>query len=265
MPEAVGVRLRPAERMSLFATGGLELKEGDQVVVETARGLELGRVVQGPHQVDPEKPDELPPVLRKTSLQDLQQAQTYRSREREALMQARATAARLQVTMKLQAARYSLDGRLTLFFTADGRVDFRELVRALASQFHTRIELRQVGPRDETKVLGGLGCCGLPLCCAQWLIEFAPVSIRMAKEQELSLNQVKVSGQCGRLLCCLAYEAGQYRELRRLLPAKGTRVSTPLGEAKVTGGNPIKETVLVQLESGATVEVPRDQVSPVKP
>ena len=167
--------------------------------------------------------------------------------------------------MRILTAEYTLDGKLTFYFSAEERVDFRELVKELAGRFHTRIELRQIGPRDETKILGGIGACGLPLCCARWLTEFAPVTIRMAKEQGLALNPPKISGVCGRLLCCLAYEIGNYREVRRKLPAKGKKISTAMGPAKVLETNPLKETVKVELEGGTVVEIPLAQLEPGVP
>ena len=266
MPQAVGVRFRPAGKVYLFDTAGLELVEGDQVVVETVRGQELGFVVQGPREVPGEERGEsLKPVLRLATPPDLERAQSLRSQEKEVLIQARQAARRLGVPMKILTAEYTLDGKLTIYFTAEERVDFRELVRELAGRFHTRIELRQIGPRDETKILGGIGACGLPLCCARWLTEFAPVTIRMAKEQGLALNPPKISGVCGRLLCCLAYEIENYREVRRKLPAKGKKISTPMGPAKVVETNTLKETVKVELEGGAVVEIPLAQLEPGVP
>jgi cell fate regulator YaaT (PSP1 superfamily) len=164
--------------------------------------------------------------------------------------------------MKLLSAEYNLDGsRLTFFFSAAERVDFRELVRELSKRFKIRVELRQVGSRDESKLMGGFGRCGRPLCCMSYLSEFSPVSIRMAKEQGLSLNPMRISGVCGRLLCCLGYECEQYRVMKEKLPKEGQRVSIPMGIASVVGGNPLKETVLVELESGARVELPLSEVT----
>jgi len=172
---------------------------------------------------------------------------------------------RLSLPMKLLSAEYNLDGnRLTIFFGAEERVDFRELVRELASRLKTRVELRQVGPRDEAKLVGGFGRCGRQLCCARFLTEFAPVSIRMAKEQSLPLNPMKISGICGRLLCCLVYENELYHEMKVKFPREGQRVSTPLGIASVVGVNLLKETVLVQLESQAAVELPVSKVTAIE-
>jgi cell fate regulator YaaT (PSP1 superfamily) len=167
--------------------------------------------------------------------------------------------------MKLLLAEYNLDGsRLTFYFSAEERVDFRELVKELTGRFKTRVELRQVGPRDEAKLIGGFGRCGRQLCCASFLSEFAPISIKMAKEQDLPLNPLKISGVCGRLLCCLSYESKQYHSLKAKLPKVGQRVSTSKGKASVVGINTLKETVVVELEGETTVELPSSEVSPLE-
>jgi cell fate regulator YaaT (PSP1 superfamily) len=164
--------------------------------------------------------------------------------------------------MKLLSAEYNLDGsRLTVYFSAAERIDFRELVRELASHLKIWVEMRQTGPRDEAKLIGGLGRCGRPLCCASFLSEFAPVSIRMAKEQSLPLNPMKISGCCGRLMCCLVYENEQYHIMNEKLPKKGQQVSTAMGVARVIGGNPLKETVLVELENEVTAELPLSEIT----
>ena len=164
--------------------------------------------------------------------------------------------------MKLVSAEYNLDGsRLTFYFTAEERVDFRELVRELTAFFKTRIELRQIGPRDQAKMVGGLGRCGRPFCCGSFLTEFTPVSIKMAKEQDLPLDPMKISGVCGRLQCCLAYESAQYREAKALMPKRGQPVETPSGKGMVIGGNPLKETVQVELENQTQEEFPLQQVT----
>jgi cell fate regulator YaaT (PSP1 superfamily) len=164
--------------------------------------------------------------------------------------------------MKLISAEYNLDGNhLSFFFSAEERVDFRELVRELTGRFKIRVELRQVGPRDGAKLIGGFGRCGRPLCCMSFLGEFAPVSVKMAKEQNLPLNPMKISGTCGRLLCCLVYENEQYRNMKEKMPKEGQQVSTPMGVVSVVGSNPLKETVLVELESKATVELPLSEVT----
>jgi len=262
MTEVVGVRFKRAGKIYYFDPGGIELNVGDWVVVETGRGLELGRVVISPKQVlSSEITEPLKPVLRKASEEDIRQREELRVREKEALKQCQEMIARLSLPMKLLAAEYNLDGtRITFFFSAEGRVDFRELLKELTATLKSRIELRQVGPRDEAKFYGGIGKCGRPLCCTTYLAEFSPVSVRMAKEQDLPLNPMKISGVCGRLLCCLSHECEQYRAMKQKLPPIGQLVTTPMGVATVVGGNPLKETVVVQLESQATVELPAEEV-----
>ncbi|MEE9202473.1 MAG: regulatory iron-sulfur-containing complex subunit RicT [Dehalococcoidia bacterium] len=258
MVQVVGVRFRRTGRIYSFKALD-EVVVGDEVVVQTERGPELGTVVTPP--TERENGESLRPVLRRATEEDREAASSCCHRAGGALEEARRQVARLGLPMKMLGAEYSLDGsRLTLYFSAEGRVDFRDLVRELASIFHTRIEMRQVGPRDESKILGGIGQCGQELCCHRWLTEFTPVSIRMAKEQDLALNPLKISGLCGRLLCCLSYEMGQYIQAREKLPRRGQRVLTPMGPAQVVGGNPLKETVTVRLESEAVVEVPLSQV-----
>lgn len=262
MTEVVGVRFKRAGRVYYFDPAGIEINLGEWVVVETARGLEVGRVVISPKQViASEITEPLKAVLRKATEEDLRQREEFKGKEREALERCQEMIAQHDLPMKLIAAEYNLDGtRLTFSFSAEGRVDFRDLLKELTATFKTRIELRQVGPRDEAKLLGGFGRCGRPLCCTTYLSEFNPVSIRMAKEQDLPLSPMKISGVCGRLVCCLGYECEQYRFMRRKLPPVGLRVKTPVGLATVVGGNPLKETVVVQLESEATVELPVAEV-----
>jgi len=203
-------------------------------------------------------------VVRKAEAEDITRAQEFDSKEEEAVTECGKLITKLNLPMKLLSAEYNLDGsRLTFLFSAGERVDFRELVRELTNRFKLRVELRQVGPRDEAKLMGGFGRCGRPLCCMSFLSEFAPVSIRMAKEQNLPLNPMKISGVCGRLLCCLVYESEQYHTMKGKLPKEGQQVSTPMGEARVVGGNLLKETVIVELESGATVEFPLGEVSTI--
>ncbi len=263
MAEIVGIRFKRAGRVYYFDPAGIDLEVDEYVVVKTARGLELGRVVISPKQVlASEVTGELKPVVRRAEPEDIERAQEFEDREGEALAECGKLIAKLGLPMKLLSAEYNLDGsRLTFFFSATERVDFRELVRGLNSRFKIRVELRQLGPRDEAKLIGGFGRCGRPLCCMNFLTEFSPVSIRMAKEQDLPLNPMKISGVCGRLLCCLAYEGEQYHIMREKLPKQGQRVSTPLGAARVVGGNPLKETVLVELESQATVELPLSEIA----
>ncbi len=263
MAEIVGVRFKRAGRVYYFDPADIELKVSDHVVVKTTRGLELGQVVIAPEQVlasEVETP--LKPVVRKAEPEDIERAQEFKENEREALSECGKLIAKLNLPMKLLSAEYNLDGsRLTFFFSAAERVDFRELLRELAKRFKTQVQLRQVGPRDETKLIGGFGRCGRPLCCMSFLSEFAPVSIKMAKGQDLPLNPMKISGVCGRLLCCLTYENEQYQAMKEKLPKKGQRVSTASGVATVVGGNPLKETVLVKLESEATLELPLSEIT----
>jgi len=263
MADIVGVRFKRAGRIYYFDPSGIELEVNDYVVVKTVHGLELGQVVIAPRQVlASELTEPLKPVVRKAEPEDIERAQELEDKEREALAECAKLIAKLNLPMKLISAEYNLDGNhLAFFFSADERVDFRELVRELTSRFKIRVELRQVGPRDGAKLIGGFGRCGRPLCCMSFLGEFAPVSIRMAKEQNLPLNPMKISGACGRLLCCLVYENEQYRNMKEKMPKEGQQVSTPMGVASVVGSNPLKETVLVELETKATVELPLSEVT----
>lgn len=258
MTEVVGVRFKQAGRIYFFAPKDIDLKEGDRVVVDTGRGFELGYVVVTPKKVSTEevvKP--LKSVVRKADEKDIKHVEEFEGKEKEAFEECVDLITKLNLPMKLLSAEYNLSGtRLTFFFSADGRVDFRELVRKLTNRFKVQVELRQVGPRDETKLMGGLGRCGRLLCCMNFLTDFSPVSIKMAKEQSLPLNPMKISGICGRLLCCLGYENELYREMRAKLPKEGKKVSTSSGIAKVVGSNPLKETVFVEVEGGAKIELP---------
>ncbi|HHY93447.1 MAG TPA: stage 0 sporulation family protein [Firmicutes bacterium] len=213
MAIVVAVRFRPVGKAYHFDTAGLELKPGDKVVVETARGPECGTVVMGPREVPEEAlVQPLKPVLRLVTPADLARLEENQLLARQALAVCREKVAARKLNMEVLEAEYTLDrSRLVFYFSAESRVDFRDLVRELAACFRTRIELRQIGVRDEAKILGGLGPCGRVVCCASWLCEFQPVSIRMAKDQSLSLNPTKISGLCGRLMCCLRYEAECYR------------------------------------------------------
>ncbi len=261
----VGIRFRPVSKTYYFDPAGLDLKIDDQVVVETARGLELGQVVIAPRDVPAEEiPEPLKPVIRKAEPEDFRRMKEFEAREKDSLAEGAKVVERLKLPMKLISAEYNLDGsRVTVYFTAEERVDFRELVRELAGRFRARVELRQVGPRDEAKIVGGYGRCGRPLCCGTFLSELAPVSMKMAKDQGLPLNPMKISGCCGRLMCCLSYECQQYREMRKNLPREGQRVTTPSGAGKVVGVNPLIETLLVRLdESLVTVELPAADVAP---
>ena len=263
MAEIVGVRFKRAGKVYYFDPAGIDLEVNDHVVVETARGLELGQVVISPKQVLASDIDKsLKPVVRKAEDEDIERAKELEAKEREALVECGQLIEKQNLSMKLLSTEYNLDGsRLTIYFSAAERIDFRELVRELAKRLKVHVEMRQTGPRDEAKLIGGCGRCGRPLCCASFLSEFAPVSIRMAKEQGLPLNPMKISGVCGRLMCCLVYENEQYHIMKEKLPRNGQRVSTAMGIAKVIGSNPLKETVLVELESQATAELPLSEIT----
>jgi len=263
MANIAGIRFKRAGKVYYFDAGDIALNPGDYAVVKTSRGMELGHVVIAPCQIlAGESEEALSPVVRKAEPEDVAKAEELDARAEEALIECGKIISELQLPMKLLSAEYSLDsGRLTFLFSAEERVDFRELVRRLTGTFKVRVELRQVGSRDEAKLLGSFGRCGRQLCCASFLTEFTPVSIKMAKEQDLPLNPMKISGACGRLMCCLAYEGEQYRAMKEKMPKVGQRVSTRMGEATVVGNNPLKETVLVELDSEATVELPLAEVS----
>ena len=263
MADIVGIRFKKAGRVYYFDPAGIDLEVNDYVVVKTSRGLEMGQVIIAPEQVlDSEVSEPLKPVVRKAEPEDIKRNQELAKKNIEALAECNKLISKLHLPMKLLSAEYNLSGsRLTFFFSAAERVDFRELVRELTNRFRVRVELRQVGPRDEAKLVGGFGRCGRQLCCTSFLGGFAPVSIRMAKEQDLPLNPLKISGVCGRLMCCLSYENELYHSLREKLPRKGQEVSTSMGVATVVGGNPLRESVLVELESGTTVELPLSEVA----
>ena len=248
MTRVIGVRFRPAGKVYFFAPGRYDIKTGDKVIVETARGVEFGWVVAGTKEVPDEKITEpLKSVIRIATKDDLLKEEKNREKEKEAFRICLEKIRKHGLEMKLIDAEYTFDNNKVLFyFTADGRIDFRELVKDLASVFRTRIELRQIGVRDETKIRGGIGICGRPLCCHTYLTEFAPVSIKMAKEQNLSLNPSKISGVCGRLMCCLTNEEETYEELNSHLPSNGDHVTTPDGlKGDVQSVNVLRQLVKV--------------------
>ena len=228
MTRVIGVRFRQAGKIYFFSPGKLHIKKGDKVIVETARGVEFGRVVSAPREVpDEEIMQPLKSVIRIATEEDKRNEEKNREKEKEAFDICQEKIRKHNLDMKLINAEYTFDNnKVLLYFTADGRIDFRELVKDLAAVFRTRIELRQIGVRDETKIRGGIGICGRPLCCHTYLSEFAPVSIKIAKEQNLSLNPTKISGVCGRLMCCLTNEEETYEELNSRLPAIGDYVTT---------------------------------------
>lgn len=231
MTIVIGVRFRKAGKIYYFSPGEEDIKVGQHVIVETARGIEYGYVVLGTHEVDDKKVIQpLKPVIRMATEADEEIECRNKEKEKEAYKICLEKIKKHELDMKLIDTEYTFDNNKVLFyFTADGRIDFRDLVKDLASVFKTRIELRQIGVRDETKIVGGIGICGRPLCCASYLSEFIPVSIKMAKEQNLSLNPTKISGVCGRLMCCLKYEEETYEELNGRLPNIGDYVTTDDG------------------------------------
>lgn len=267
MAKIVGIRFRKAGKMYYFNPADNDLEIGDWVVVKTTRGQEVGQIIMAPCEVpDEELEEQLKPVVRRAETEDIERALEQEKKAQESMSVCKEMIEKLNLPMKLLTAEYTLDGsRLTFLFSAAERVDFRELVRELTGRLKTRVELRQVGPRDEAKLVGGFGRCGRPLCCAGFLNEFDPVSIKMAKEQNLPLNPMKISGVCGRLLCCLTYEYEQYHCMKGKMPKDGQKVSTPLGQATVVGGNPLTEMVLVELdESKAQQEVPLSKITIIK-
>lgn len=248
MIKVIGVRFRNAGKIYYFSPGNMEIKTGDHVIVETARGIEYGYVVLGSRDVEESKVIQpLKSVIRMATKDDKNKEQLNRTKEKDAFKICQEKIRKHKLDMKLIDAEYTFDNNKVLFyFTADGRIDFRELVKDLASVFKTRIELRQVGVRDETKIMGGIGICGRPLCCHSYLSEFIPVSIKMAKEQNLSLNPTKISGVCGRLMCCLKNEEETYEVLNSRLPAIGDYVTTADGlKGEVHSVNVLRQLVKV--------------------
>ncbi len=258
MTRVIGVRFRTAGKIYFFSPGKYLIKKGDHVIVETARGVEYGTVVSGPQEVEDDqvvKP--LKTVLRTSSTKDDEQEKANREKEKEAFKICIEKIRKHNLEMKLIDAEYTFDNNKILFyFTADGRIDFRELVKDLAAVFKTRIELRQIGVRDETKIIGGYGICGRPLCCHSYLSDFVPVSIKMAKEQSLSLNPTKISGVCGRLMCCLKNEEDVYEELNRKMPGVGDFCVAKDGlSGEVSSVNILRQTVKILVEVNDEKEV----------
>lgn len=266
MPTAVGIRFKDSGKTYFFDPRSLPLEKGEWAIVETVRGPELGRVAALPTDLTEDQLfGELKPVLRSATQDDLDNLLHLQQYEPEALQICTEKVTEHKLAMQLVRAEYNFDGsRLTFFFTADKRVDFRALVRDLARTFRTRIELRQVGPRDEAKLLGGIGPCGRLLCCSTFLPDFARVSIKMAKDQDLPLNPSKISGVCGRLLCCLSYEHEQYLEIKAELPQRGDWVQTAEGPGEVIAVNVVNENVTVQLTDGNTIDCSAQQISDVR-
>ena len=257
MTEIISVRFKNKGKSYFFDANNITVLKGQQVIVETAKGLEFADCVQGNHMVpDDELVLPLRPVLRIATEADKLRAEDNKRLEREALVICEQKIAEHGLDMKLVDVEYNFDGtKILFFFTSDGRVDFRELVKDLAAQFKTRIELRQIGVRDEARMLGGLGICGKPFCCAQFLDDFQPVSIKMAKTQGLSLNPTKISGTCGRLMCCLKYEQDAYEDLVKNAPKLDAFVDTPAGKGSVMDVNLLRRTARIRMEDAADTPV----------
>src|SRR5712691_11599129 len=254
----VGIRFRPAGRIYYFDPQGQTFTNGQFVIVETVRGVESGRVViASKKMVEADLSDPLKPVLRIATEDELRMMLSFKNKEKDALVGCAERIRQHTLPMKLVESEYTFDGsRLTFYFTADERVDFRALVRDLAATFRTRIELRQIGARDQAKLQGGVRPCGKTLCCSSWITDFGIVSIKMAKEQGLPLNPTKISGVCGRLMCCLAYENDNYIQAKQQMPQIGAILETPSGPGKVVSINVPKDSVEVMLESGVTIQIP---------
>lgn len=269
MPTVVGIRFKKAGKIYYFDPALSSVTQGDHAIVETARGVEYGEVVVGPREVsDSEVVSPLKPVLRKATDEDAQKVEENIVREKEAFNICLRKITNHDLPMRLIDVEFTFDvNKIIFYFTAEGRIDFRELVKDLASVFKTRIELRQIGVRDEAKMLGGLGICGRPFCCCSFLGEFQPVSIKMAKEQGLSLNPTKISGTCGRLMCCLKYEQNAYEDLLRITPRVGAYVSTSEGKGTVTEVSLLTGLVKVRMDKasdGAPMIFEREAVKVIR-
>ncbi|MDL2238172.1 stage 0 sporulation family protein [Christensenellaceae bacterium OttesenSCG-928-K19] len=265
MKTIIGVRFSEVGKVYYFDPGQLELTIGDNVIVETARGVEFGEVALGPKNVEKFN-KQLKQVIRRADEKDRKKLGKNREKQQEALAVCEEKIVKHNLPMKLIDVEYTFDGgKIIFYFTAEGRVDFRELVKDLAAVFKTRIELRQIGVRDEAKKVGGLGPCGRPACCASFMGDFQPVSIKMAKEQNLSLSPTKISGLCGRLMCCLNYEHEHYREMRKKLPRNGVTVKTPDGDAEVVDTNALTGRVKVKAElPDGSFEMRRYELAEIK-
>lgn len=250
MIEVIGVRFKSVGKIYYFAPNGIQFKKGDFAVVDTVRGTEMGEVMLPNRDVAEEMVvSPLKPVIRKASSNDFKKLEEIKKKQQKAMSVCREKIAQHKLDMNLVDVEYTFDeNKILFYFTADGRVDFRELVKSLASVFKTRIELRQIGVRDEAKMLGGIGVCGRPVCCNAFLGDFQPVSIKMAKEQNLSLNPTKISGTCGRLMCCLKYEQSTYEEMLKFVPRVDAVVKTPDGKGVVVENNVLGGTIKVKIE-----------------
>jgi cell fate regulator YaaT (PSP1 superfamily) len=257
MYEVVQIRLREAGKITYFSPNGMRFKVGEYVIVEADRGLDYGQVLSEIEAIlDSDIDEPLKKVIRKSNPWDMHQIDKNKKKIREVMDACAKKIQERKLPMKLIDAEFSFDrSKIIFYFTADGRVDFRDLVKDLANVFKARIELKQIGVRDEAKILGGLGPCGRALCCATYLKDFEPVTIKMAKEQNLPLNPTKISGLCGRLMCCLGYEHKTYKELMKGLPREGEILKTEKGSGKVININALKRSVTVELEDGTWFEV----------
>ncbi len=261
MPRIISVQFSTASKLYDFKAGDVDVAVGDRVVVETERGLSIGQIMREPVEREAEATEKLVTIKRKATFDDLATLERNRQKEDEAFDFCLRRIVERSMQMKLVRVEYQFDGsKAIFFFTADGRVDFRDLVKDLAHTFHTRIEMRQIGVRDESKITGGIGICGRELCCSSWLRDFQPVSVKMAKEQNLALNPNKISGQCGRLLCCLDYEYETYCSLRKTFPKCGKRVRTASTNGVVDKLNLLTGTLTLRLDDGKQIVVKRDEV-----
>lgn len=263
-----GIRFKSVGKIYYFDPCDIELAVGDSVIVETARGVELGQVAIAQRDIEPDPQREIKPIIRKATAEDIAKFEENKIKAEQALKKCAARVAYHKLDMKLVDCEYTFDNSKVLFyFTSDGRVDFRELVKDLASLFRTRIELRQIGVRDESKMKGGLGICGQPFCCARYMGEFHPVSIKMAKDQGLSLSPSKISGTCGRLMCCLKHEQDAYEQLLKITPKVGAIVKTPNGKGNVTDVNLLTGELKVKIgkEGEQTIKpFNRDEITLIK-
>ena len=269
MTEIIGVRFKDGGKLYYFNPNGVQVQAGQHVIIETSKGIEFGECALANIMIDEmELIAALRPMLRVATEADYAQVKSNQEKEKKAFQICQDKIAEHKLEMKLVEVKYSFDGsKILFFFTADGRVDFRHLVKDLASIFCTRIELRQIGVRDEAKIMGGLGICGRPFCCSQFLSDFQPVSIKMAKTQNLSLNPTKISGTCGRLMCCLKYEQDAYEDLLRITPKVGAIVQTGEGRGKVTEVNLLTGELKVHLdraEEGAVTSFHKSQVKTLR-
>lgn len=266
MPTVVGVRFKPVTKIYYFLPlPDTQLHYQDPVIIETARGEELGWIAMEAKEISPQEvKGTLKSVVRKATPLDLMKMEQYRTQEADAMEKCKRKAADMGLPLKVIQAEYSYDGsRLSFSFSAEQRIDFRELVRVLARSFRARVEMRQVGARDEAKIIDGYGRCGRQFCCSSWLTEFHPVSIRMAKNQALPLAPTEISGVCGRLLCCLAYEDPTYTQFKKQMPKVGTVVETAEGPGIIKGLNVVKEMMIVSLEGGTILEIPAEDAKQI--